>query len=76
MATAAAADLATLRFRLAAGAAATAVAVAVEAAAAEAVLGATVAEVRLTFFLAAAATLADLASLPFLGGLGSAMVEV
>jgi hypothetical protein len=53
-----------------------AIAVAVEAVAAEAAAGATVAAVRLAFFLAAAAVLADLASLLFLGDLGGAMVEV
>ncbi len=53
-----------------------AVAVAAEAAAAEAAAGATAAAMRLAFFLVAAAVLADLASLPFLGGLGGAMVVV
>ncbi len=53
-----------------------AVAVAAEAAAAEAAAGATAAAVHLAFFLVTAAVLADLASLPFLGDSGSAMVEV
>jgi hypothetical protein len=40
------------------------------------VAGATAAAVRLAFFVVAAAVLADMASLPFLGGLGGVMVEV
>ncbi len=76
VAPAAAMDLMTLQFHWAAGAPADTVAVAMVAAAAEAAVGATAAAVRLAFVLAAAAVLADLASLPLLGGLRGAMVEV
>jgi hypothetical protein len=76
VASAAAMDLVTSQFLWVAGAPADAVAVATVAAAAEAAVGATAAAVCLAFFLAAAAVLADLASLPFLGGLHGAMVEV